>query len=226
VSVFAEIVAAGLKGRKQDAFHWVVSLGAPGLFAVSFLDASIIPLAIPGSTDLLLLWLISHGGNPWILAPCALAGSLVGGWTTWRLGKKGGDKAIERYVPERLQKRVHGWSQHHPVKMVFLPAILPPPIPLWPFLLTAGALGATWRQFLAAFGAGRILRYGLETWLAYEYGRRIIKLWSSALDRWEPLILWTFLFLTVLGVAWGIWKLRRASHSKCRNKGLHPSHAR
>ncbi len=225
MGVFAGIVAEGLQERKKEAFHWVVTLGAPGLFAVSFLDASVIPLAIPGSTDLLLLWLISHGGDPWLLGPCALAGSLIGAWTTWRLGKKGGQKAIERYVPPRLEKRVCGWSQRNPVLTVFLPAILPPPIPLWPFLLTAGALGTTWRRFLTAFGCGRALRYGLEAWLAYVYGRHIIRLWSSTLQKWEPEILWSFVSLTVLGLAWGIWKLRRVSRQVGSARNMHPSHA-
>lgn len=224
MSMFADILAQGLQGKKREAFHWVVTLGAPGLFAVSLIDATIVPLAIPGSTDLLLLWLISHGTSPWVLGPCALAGSMVGAWTTWRLGKKGGDKAIERYVPPRLQKRVHGWSQRHPVLMVFLPAILPPPIPLWPFLLTAGALGTTWRRFLVAFGSGRAVRYGIEAWLAYVYGRHIIKLWSSTLDKWGPVILWSFISLSVLGAAWGIWKLRRMKRQE-GSRSMHPSQA-
>lgn len=226
MNLLAGIVKTGLKGKKQKAFHWVAHLGAAGLFAVSFIDATIIPLAIPGSTDLLLLWLISHGSSPWLMAPCALVGSLGGAWTTWRLGKKGGKKAIERYVPQRLQKHIEGWSQRHPVLMVFLPAVLPPPIPLWPFLLAAGALGATWKRFLAAFGIGRALRYGLDAWLAYAYGRHIIKLWSSTLKQWGPVILWTFVSLTVLGLAWSIWKLRRASRPSQSGQQLHPSHAK
>jgi membrane protein YqaA with SNARE-associated domain len=224
--MLAGIVAGELQGKRQQAFHWVVHLGALGLFVVSFLDGSIIPLAIPGSTDLLLLWLVSHGSNPLLMAPCALAGGLAGAWTTWRLGKKGGEKAIERYVSPRLQKRMQEWSQHHPVLMVFLPAILPPPIPLWPFLLTAGALGATWRRFLAAFGSGRALRYGMEAWLAFVYGRHIIQLWSSTLRQWEPVILWGFVSLTAIGAAWGAWKLRRDPHRELRTKSVRPSHAK
>ena len=144
MGVFAGIVAEGLQERKKEAFHWVVTLGAPGLFAVSFLDASVIPLAIPGSTDLLLLWLISHGGDPWLLGPCALAGSLVGAWTTWRLGKKGGQKAIERYVPPRLEKRVCGWSQRNPVLTVFFRPSCRRPSRCGRFFLTAGALFRTY----------------------------------------------------------------------------------
>jgi membrane protein DedA with SNARE-associated domain len=94
--------------------------------------------------------------------------------------------------------------------MVFMPAVLPPPIPLWPFLLAAGALGASWKRFLTAFGAGRALRYGLVGWLAVTYGRQVIRLWSKTLDKWGAPILWTFIGLTVLGLAFSIWKLRHA----------------
>ncbi len=212
-----------VQGRKASAFNWVAHLGAPGVFAIALIDSTIIPLAIPGSTDLLLLWLIANGANPWLLVSCAVSGSLIGGWTTWRLGKKGGQAAIKRYVPARLQDRVRGWSQHHPLLALFLPAILPPPIPLAPFLLAAGALGATGKRFLGVFGAGRALRYGLEGWLAVTYGRRITRLWSSTLEKWSAPILWTFLGLTVLGAAFSVWKLLRHRH-ETHSRDLAPSH--
>lgn len=205
--------AAG-HGKKAQAFRWVVHLGAPGVFAVSLIDATVIPLAIPGSTDLLLLWIIAHGGDPYLLVGCGVAGSLIGGYTTWRLGKKGGKAAIERYVPPRLQDRVRNWAQKHPMLAVFLPAILPPPIPLWPFLLAAGALGASWQRFLTAFGAGRLLRYGVVGWLAVLYGRKMIHLWATTLDKWSAPILWTFVGLTVIGFAYSFWQFRRRSHHK------------
>ena len=166
-------------------------------------------MAIPGSTDLLLLWLISHGGNPWLLVAIAVAGSLLGGYTTWHLGRKGGEAALERFVPRRLQKRVRGWSQQHSILAVMLPAMLPPPIPLWPFLLAAGALGVTWQRFLAAFGAGRALRYALVGWLAVRYGRHVIRLWSATLDKWSAPIGWTFGILMAASLAYGLWKFRR-----------------
>ncbi|HKF48808.1 MAG TPA: VTT domain-containing protein [Terracidiphilus sp.] len=212
-------------GKRNATFHWLVHLGAPGVFVISFIDASIIPLAIPGSTDLLLLWLISHRSSPWIIVPCALVGSVLGGWTTWRLGQKGGEKAIERYVPPRLKNRMHGWSQRHPLLMVFLPAILPPPIPLWPFLLAAGALGASWKRFLTAFGGGRALRYGFEGWLGITYGRRVIHLWSKTLDKWQPAILWAFVILTLAGAAFSVWKLRRDARHPRGGRAVQPSHA-
>jgi hypothetical protein len=35
--------------------NWAIRFGIPGLFLVSAIDASMVPLAVPGSTDLLLL---------------------------------------------------------------------------------------------------------------------------------------------------------------------------
>ena len=213
-----------VQGKKGQAFAWIAHLGAPGVFAVALIDSTIIPLAIPGSTDLLLLWLIASGSSPWLLAPCAVVGSVIGGWTTWRLGKKGGEAAIRRYVPPKLQKRVRGWSQHHPVLALFLPAILPPPIPLWPFLLAAGALGASWKRFLITFTAGRALRWALVAWLAVAYGRRVIRLWSSTLDKWSAPILWTFVGLTALGLAFSIWKLLKKRREEQTESQMEPSH--
>jgi membrane protein YqaA with SNARE-associated domain len=188
--------------------HWLVHLGPLGLFAVAVVDSSVIPLPIPGSTDLLLLWLVSHNGDPWLLASTAIAGSLIGGYTTWRLGRKGGEAALQRWVSPRLLARIVRWVEHHPVLSVFLPAILPPPIPLSPFILASGALGVTLKRFLAAYGAARILRYSLIAWLAVAYGRRVVRLWSSELQRWSAPLLWTFLALFIAGAGFAIWKLR------------------
>lgn len=194
--------------------HWLTHLGPLGLFAVAIIDSSIIPLPIPGSTDLLLLWLVSHNGNPLLLAFCAFSGSLIGGYTTWHLGMKGGEAALSRWVSPRLRKRIAGWVGSHPVLSVFLPAILPPPIPLSPFILASGALDVSRSRFLAAYGGARVLRYSLVTWLAVSYGRRAVRLWSNELEKWSGPLLWTFLVLLVAGIAFGIWQFRRQRNSR------------
>jgi len=179
-----------------------------GLFLVSVLDSSIIPLPVPGTTDLLLLWLVSHNGNPWLLAGSAIAGSMIGGYTSWNIGKKGGQAALQRWVPGRILNRIVGWVERHPVLAVFLPAILPPPIPLSPFLLASGALGVTRKSFLLAFASARILRYALVAWLAVVYGRHIVRLWAGTLEKWSTPLLWVFAAVVVSGVCLGIVKLR------------------
>lgn len=188
--------------------HWLSHLGVLGLFAVAVVDSSIIPLPLPGCTDLLLLWLVAHSGNPWLLGAIAISGSLLGGYTTWNVGRRGGEASLQRLVPARILRPVVRWVDHHPVLAVFLPAVLPPPIPLSPFVLASGALGVSRNRFLVVFGAARSLRYSLIAWLGVVYGRHVIRLWSGTLQRWSTPILCAFGAMVVAGICFGIWKVR------------------
>jgi membrane protein YqaA with SNARE-associated domain len=195
--------------------HWLTKLGPLGLFLVSVVDSSVIPLPIPGSTDLLLLFLVSHNdGDPWLLALCAIAGSILGGYTTWHIGRKGGQAAPRRYVPASLLARIPKSVERHPVLAVFLPAVLPPPIPLSPFIFASGALGIARNRFLIVFGAARTLRYGLIAWLGVAYGRGVVRLWSRELQEWSAPLLWTFFGVLAAGICFGIWKLCRPGKSE------------
>ncbi|MGO8773218.1 MAG: VTT domain-containing protein [Terracidiphilus sp.] len=188
--------------------HWLTHLGVLGLFSVSVVDSSVIPLPLPGSTDLLLLWLVAHSGDPWLLVPSAVVGSILGGYTTWHVGRRGGEAALQRYIPARLLGRVVGWVEHHRILAVFLPALLPPPIPLLPFALASGALGVSRRRFLVVFGAARSLRYSVVAWLGVMYGRSVVRLFSRSLQKWSTPLLSVFLLLLVACVSFGIWKIR------------------
>jgi len=189
--------------------HWLIHLGAIGVFGVSVIDSSIIPLPLPGSTDLLVLLLAANQGNPWALAAAAISGSLIGGYLTWTTGKKGGEAMLQRYVPKRFLAPITRWVKRHGVLTVCAASILPPPIPLTPFLLTAGALGVRRNPFLVSFAIARSLRYSLIAWLGVTYGRRVIRAWSKYLTGWSEAIIWTFVALLVVAVMFGIWKYRR-----------------
>ena len=99
--------------HRSHLLRWLMSLGGLGLFGVAIVDSSMIPLPLPGSTDLLLLLLTAHRGTTPIsaawLAFCSLAGSLIGGYLCWSAGRKGGEVTLERYVPKRYLGRITGW---------------------------------------------------------------------------------------------------------------------
>lgn len=202
--------------RKPLLPHWLIHFGLVGVFVVSTIDSSVIPLPLPGSTDVLVLILAADGGNPWLLAIAAITGSMIGGYLTWKAGKEGGEAMLQRYVPERHLKRIESWVKHKGMVTVVAACLLPPPIPLMPFLLSAGALGMPRNRFLASFGAGRTLRYGLVAWLGATYGRSMIRTWHLYLAGWSDVILWSFLGLVIAAVAFGIWKYRRDQHKNTK----------
>ncbi len=194
--------------------HWLTHLGGLGLFSVAVLDSSVIPLPLPGSTDLLLLWLVSHHGEPWLLVPYATAGSILGGYTNWSSGKRGGKAAMERFRYAALLKRVSIWVEQRSLLAVFIPPLLPPPMPTSVFLIAAGALGVSRRRFLLAYGSARIVRYSLIAWLAVTYGRRMVRVWSTTLEKWSTPLLWLFVGMFVIGVCYGIWQMRKQQASQ------------
>lgn len=209
-------------GRRHLIPRWLLHLGAVGVFAVSLIDASIIPLAVPGSTDLLLLLLTANQGNPWLLAGAAISGSIIGAYLTWSAGKKGGETMLQRYVPQRFLAPITRWMKHNGTLTVAVAAILPPPIPLMPFLLSSGALGVSGRRFLASFGIARAARYALVVWLGMTYGRRVIRLWARYLAGWSEIVIWVFVGLLVGAVILGFWKYR---HDKRRTGAATPARA-
>lgn len=198
---------------------WVIHFGAAGVFLVALIDSSPIPLPIPGSTDVLILILGARGEWPWLLALSGVAGSLIGGYLTWKAGKKGGEAMLDRYVNQRYRSRIKGWIKGHGLRSVALAALLPPPIPLLPFLLGAGAFGVTRRQLFIALAVARSLRYGAEAALATIYGHQILHWANRYLAGWSNVILYTFTGLVAAGILFGIWKYRREQHKSSGSRG-------
>jgi membrane protein YqaA with SNARE-associated domain len=205
--------AAGQAGKaashRAHGLHWLMSFGIFGLFAVSVIDSSIIPLPVPGSTDLLLILLVAHRGDPFLAAIAATVGSILGGYLTWGTGSKGGEAALHRYMPKRFARRLTGWVESKGTLAVTIAALLPPPFPLMPLLLAAGALGVSQRKFLVSFGLARTCRYALVAWLAETYGRAMVRAFRHYLAGWSEPLMWTYLGLVVAGVLYGVWKFLR-----------------
>jgi membrane protein YqaA with SNARE-associated domain len=185
-----------------------MGFGTMGLFVVSVIDSSIIPLPVPGSTDLLLILLVAHGANPVLAAVAATVGSILGGYLTWGTGSKGGEAALHRYLPKRFARQLTGWVERNGTLAVTTSALLPPPFPLMPLLLAAGALGVPRRRFLISFSLARTFRYSLVVWLAALYGRAVARAFRHYLAGWSTPIMWIYLGLVVVGILYGLWKFR------------------
>ena len=156
-----------------------MGLGGIGLIPLGLLDNS--PIPVPGSMDLVLIILCVRGPQWWFYyALMATAGSLIGGFVTYRLSRKGGKETLERKFPRWQFDRVNKIFERWGFGAIAVSALIPPPFPITPFLIAAGAMQYPTREFLAALGAGRILRYTIFAYLGARYGRKIIALIREA----------------------------------------------
>jgi membrane protein YqaA with SNARE-associated domain len=170
--------------------------GYIGLFFVSIVDSSFVPLPIPGVTDIMLIIYAANHGNTFLL---------VG------LAKAGGMHFLEKHVPKAILTRVTAWMDHHPILSVALPAVLPPPMPLSPFVLAAGAAHMSRKKFMIAFTISRFVRHSLAVWIGIRYGRDVLHLWNNFSTKWATTILIAFWVIIVIFTAIAIWRLVKTS---------------
>jgi len=171
--IIGSAVAAAAPTALRSVRHWIFHLGGLGLIPLGLLDNSPIPL--PGIMDVATILLAGRQQELWLYyAVMATLGSVLGGFVTYRLARKGGKEALERRFTRRKVDRVCEIFGRWGFSAIAIPALLPPPVPMVPFLLAAGAMQYPARKFLLALTIGRIARYMALGYLAARYGRKII----------------------------------------------------
>lgn len=187
--------------------------GLIGLTLVSVVDSSFIPLPIPGVTDVMIVLYAAGHAKLWLLVLLATVGSALGGLLSHAVGQAGGMAFLEKRVSPKLLKRITTWVEQHSIIAIALPAILPPPVPLSPFVLVAGAVRMSRWRFMVAFTVSRLLRHIIAAWLGIRYGTRVLAIWNHFSSRWAVIFLIVFWSVTLVFTAIGIWKLVQTSRS-------------
>jgi membrane protein YqaA with SNARE-associated domain len=207
----ADILA--LAGTHHHMMQLFLRYGLIGLFLVSTVDSSFVPLPIPGLTDIMLVLYAAQHEDPFLLVAIATLGSALGGWFSWRVGQSGGMAFIEKRTPPRVFKSVCGWMESHAILAVAVPAILPPPMPLSPFVLAAGALKMSLRKFMIAFTASRLLRHTLAVLIGIRYGKHVLHLWFKFSDKYGEQILIAIWALIAVSLGYAFYQLWKTSHA-------------
>lgn len=183
-----ELLAAALVWR------WVLRLGGPGLILLGIADNSVVPLT--GSMDVLTIWLAASHRDHWpYYAAMATIGAVLGGYITYALGRKGGKEAIEHKLNQKKAKKVLQRFDRWGFGAVFVGALLPPPFPLVPVLLAAGALQYSKKKFVGALTCGRGVRYMLVAGIGSLYAKQITAFFNHY---YKPAVL-VLVGLAVLG---------------------------
>ena len=150
-----------------------------GTFLIASLDASMI-FFLPFGVDAVVIFMAARNTERfWMYPLLAAAGSTAGTAATFWIGKKIGDVGLERFVPARRLERLRCRVRDSGAIAMAVPALLPPPFPLTPFVLTCGALRVNPWRFFATFAAIRLIRFGVEGALAVRYGRGILRVLQS-----------------------------------------------
>lgn len=186
---------------------WLERLGGIGLVLLGFVDNS--PLPMPGGMDALTVVLAANQKQWWwYYATMATIGGVLGGYTTYALARKGGKEGLEKKLPAKKL----AWAQKHFEKFgfwsLFMPGLLPPPVPYSPFLIVAGGLDYSPRRFLVAVGVARTIRYFALAYLGSIYSRQIFGFFHQY---YQP-VLWSLLAIVVaagIAAAIFIWKRKK-----------------
>src|ERR1044071_3358098 len=180
-----------------------------GAYLLALLDATMV-FFLPFGVDALVIYLSArHGMFFWIYPLLATAGSVTGAAVPYWIGRKGGEMGLERLVPSHPFERFRARVQKQGAVAMAFAALLPPPFPLTPFVLTCGALEADRRIFFGTFALMRLIRFGSEAALARVYGRGVLRIIESA--PFQTVIV-GFIIIAVIGTlasAVMLWKSTR-----------------
>jgi membrane protein YqaA with SNARE-associated domain len=213
LAAIAATVPAAQHHPSNPLIHLLLSFGIVGVLLISIVDSSFVPLPVPGITDIMIVVLAAQHANLFLLVSAATVGSFLGGYFSYKVGQSGGMAFLEKHVPARIFKTVCTWMENHAILSVALPAILPPPMPLSPFVLAAGALNMSRHKFLTTFTASRFLRHAAAAWLGIHYGRSVLRVWNVFTRKWGVPILIAIWSVILISVGIAFWKLYRTSRS-------------
>lgn len=175
-------------------WSWLERLGGAGLILLGLADNS--PLPIPGGMDALTIILSAHQRGWWpYYAAMATIGGIVGGYVTYALAREGGKEGLEKRMSRKKAQRLHNAFNKFGFWSLFIPGLLPPPVPFSPFVIAAGALSYPRKNFLLAVGTARAIRYGALAYLGSRYSRQIFGFFR---EYYQP-IFWTLLALAIVG---------------------------
>jgi membrane protein YqaA with SNARE-associated domain len=183
---------------------FALSIGAPGLFIIAFLDSSF--LSFPEVNDLLIVLLVvNHPERMLLYATMSTLGSIAGCLALYFVGRKGGNALLRKRFAGGTVERAAELMRKYGAMALIVPALLPPPAPFKIFVLMGGVANIPLPTFIWAIAVGRGVRYFGEGILAVMYGKQ-------ALDyihrNGRTVGLGLAIIVLVGGAAYYLWKRR------------------
>jgi membrane protein YqaA with SNARE-associated domain len=174
------------------------ALGPTGVLLLSILDSAGIPVV--GGVDALLVWVaVTNPDAAYPAAGMAVLGSTIGSLILFFVARKGGEAYLERHTLSRRGARLKRWFLEYGLLTILVPALIPIPMPLKVFVLSAGALGISPLVFTLVLLMARVPRYFGLAWLGLQLGSQTLPylrshIWQLVLS---AIILFAALYLLI-----------------------------
>jgi membrane protein YqaA with SNARE-associated domain len=201
-------LAGKLSVWKQKIVVFAGTLGAPGLFLISFLDSSV--LTFPVINDLLLIELsIQHPARMTLYALMAASGSVLGCVLLYFIARKGGEAFFHKKAGSRALA-IRRWVEENGFGGMLVAALLPPPTPFKVFVFAAGVFEVPLWGFTSAITLARLIRYFGVGYLAVKYGKDALPI----LERHKLTAAVGLAAFVVLSYLASRWILRHRHHTE------------
>lgn len=147
----------------------LVAWGPLGVLLLAILDSGGVPVA--GVFDaFLILIAVERPEIAWLCAGLAVIGSTLGNILLFLTAQRGGRQFMQRAASEGRAAKFGEWFKRYGLVTVFVPALMPIPMPLKLFVISAGVLGTPLRDFTGVVLFARLFRYFGEAWLGIRLG--------------------------------------------------------
>src|SRR5207237_553748 len=125
----------------------------------------------------------------------AVTGSIIGSLILFYIARKGGEAYLERHTLSRSGARLKRWFLEYGLVTIFVPALIPIPMPLKVFVVSAGALGISPLVFTVVLLIARVPRYFGLAWLGLQLGSQTLPYLKSHM--WQ-LVAWAIVLFAAL----------------------------
>jgi membrane protein YqaA with SNARE-associated domain len=146
----------------------LVAYGPLGILVLAFIDSAGIPVA-SGMDALVILVAAKAPSRALLAASMGVLGSLIGNVVLFVAARTGARRFVKDAQPGDKQ-RFRKWFERYGLLTIFIPCMLPIPLPLKVFVISAAAIGTPLRTFVLVILLGRAIRYGGEAYLGVVLG--------------------------------------------------------
>lgn len=143
--------------------------GPWGILLLGFIDSAGLPVAV-GMDVLVIAVSAKAPEKAFLAASMAVMGSLGGNLLLFFAARKGLARFVELEPKPGRAQQFRAWFHRYGLATVFIPALVPIPLPLKVFVVSAAVLRTPTRSFALVVLAARVLRYGGEAWLGVKLG--------------------------------------------------------